>query len=78
MTITLKDIPPRLHKELKSRAQAHGRSLNSEVIACLESGVYSSAVDVESILQSARSIRSSMKVRLTNKDLVSFKNEGRA
>ncbi|MEP6664793.1 MAG: Arc family DNA-binding protein [Verrucomicrobiota bacterium] len=77
MTITLKDIPSRLHRELKSRALAHGRSLNTEVIACLESGVHSSVLDVESVLRSARSVRSSIKVRLTSKDLVSFKNEGR-
>jgi len=35
-TITLKDIPDVLHKELRNRAEAHGRSLNKEIIASLE------------------------------------------
>jgi len=34
-TITLKNIPPDLHRELKNRAIAHHRSLNKEVIATL-------------------------------------------
>jgi plasmid stability protein len=34
-TITLKNIPPELHRELKNRAIAHHRSLNKEVIATL-------------------------------------------
>lgn len=35
-TLTLKAIPPKLHRELKKRAKAHHRSLNKEVIATLE------------------------------------------
>jgi len=34
-SITLKDIPRALHRELKARAKAHHRSLNKEVIATL-------------------------------------------
>ena len=35
-TMTVKDVPEKLHRRLKARAAAHRRSLNSEVIACLE------------------------------------------
>jgi len=35
-TVTLKKIPPELFRELKSRALAHRRSLNQEVIATLQ------------------------------------------
>ncbi len=34
-TITVKNIPGDLYEHLKERAQAHRRSLNSEVIVCL-------------------------------------------
>ena len=34
-TLTLHDIPDELLSCLEQRAQAHGRSLNSEVVACL-------------------------------------------
>ena len=36
VSLTLKDIPPELHRRLRSRAQATGRSLNKEILACLE------------------------------------------
>ena len=32
-TITLKNIPADLHRELKKRAEEHHRSLNKEIIA---------------------------------------------
>jgi antitoxin FitA len=36
MTITLKNIPDDIYGSLKAAAEAHHRSINSEVIACLE------------------------------------------
>lgn len=36
ITITIKGIPKETHRELKKRAAAHRRSLNSEVICVLE------------------------------------------
>ena len=38
-TITLKNIPADLHRELKKRAEEHHRSLNREILATLK--VYS-------------------------------------
>jgi antitoxin FitA len=36
VTVTLKNIPDPVYLRLKESAAAHHRSLNSEVIACLE------------------------------------------
>ncbi len=36
MTITLKNIPDEIYAQLRQSADRHHRSLNSEVIACLE------------------------------------------
>jgi hypothetical protein len=36
MTITLKNVPPILHRTLKKQAKLHKRSLNQEAITCLE------------------------------------------
>lgn len=36
MTITLKNIPDDIYAQLRQSADGHHRSLNSEVIACLE------------------------------------------
>ncbi len=36
MNLTLKNIPPHIHRGLKTQAQRHKRSLNQEAILCLE------------------------------------------
>lgn len=41
-TITLKNVPPELHRSLKERARRNKRSLNQEAIHALESSVYGS------------------------------------
>jgi len=76
-TITIKDIPPALHRELKARAEAHGRSLNTEVLACLEASVHATPVDTEDLIRQARTLRESMKVYMTQKELTALKNQGR-
>ena len=38
-TITLKNVPPELHRSLKERAKRHKRSLNQEAIHLLERSV---------------------------------------
>ncbi len=45
ITITIKGISKEAHRELKRRAATHGRSLNTEAIAVLESSVRSVPVD---------------------------------
>lgn len=76
-TITIKDIPLALHRELKARAEAHGRSLNTEVLACLEASVRATPVDTEDLIRKARALRETMKVYLTQKELTALKNQGR-
>ena len=39
MTLILKDVPPQVHRSLKSQAQRHKRTLNQEAIHCLEQAV---------------------------------------
>jgi plasmid stability protein len=76
-TITIKDVPPAVHRALKSRAEAHGRSLNKEIIITLESMVHGSPVDATAIGMHARAVRETMGVYLTQRDLTVFKNTGR-
>ncbi len=37
--ITIKDVPDRVHKELKSAARSQGRSLNGYIVSLLEMSV---------------------------------------
>ena len=46
-TLTLKNIPDALYGRLKETADAHRRSLNSEVIVCLESILLPQKISVE-------------------------------
>ena len=57
ITITIKGISKEAHRELKRRAVTHGRSLNTEAIAVLESSVRSMPVDPQALLARARASR---------------------
>lgn len=61
ITITIKGLPKDVHRGLKQRAEANGRSLNTEVIAVLESSLRSSLVDVDELIARARALRGTMK-----------------
>ena len=56
-TITVKNVPVDLYAELKAVAAANRRSVNSEVIVCLERVVRNQRVDAETLLASARLLR---------------------
>ena len=76
-TITIKNIPDELHDALKKKASMQHRSLNSEIIACLEASIRSLPVDLESFLHKTQVLREQVSGRLSNRDLKELKNEGR-
>lgn len=76
-TITIKNVPPAVHRALKSRAKAHGRSLNSEIIVTLESVLRGSPIDATAVGEHARAVRETMDVYLTQRELTDLKNAGR-
>ena len=77
-TLTIKNIPQPLVEKLKTQAAIHRRSLNHEVIRCLEQVAESVPLDPESILVRARAIRRvPAKTRLTDRLLLTLKTEGR-
>jgi plasmid stability protein len=55
--LTIKGVPQRLYLRLKRRAARHRRSLNSEVIICLEQAVDAALIDPESWLASVDRLR---------------------
>jgi plasmid stability protein len=56
-TITVKNIPAELYERLKIAAQAHRRSVNSEIIVCIEQAVAAHPVEPEVMLARARRLR---------------------
>ena len=59
-TITLKNIPDEIYASLKRAAEVHHRSINSEVIACLERVLMPSRPSAEEHLARARQIRDTL------------------
>jgi plasmid stability protein len=78
ISVTLKNLPSDLHARLKERARLHQRSLNSELIACIRAAVTSEKVNADELLATARSLRSRVVGRLTDRTLARAKRQGRA
>lgn len=60
-TITLKGIPDDVYEQLKRSAEANRRSINSEVIVCLETVLLPKKTTVLEHIAKAREIRASLK-----------------
>ncbi len=59
-TLTLKNIPDDVYDRLKLSAQAHRRSMNSEVIVCLESALLPTRLSPNERLARARKLRAAL------------------
>ena len=55
--LTVKNIPESLYNQLKTNAAAHHRSLNGEIIHCLEQAVSPNRESPQEYLQRARALR---------------------
>ncbi|GAB4355928.1 MAG: hypothetical protein Kow0060_08250 [Methylohalobius crimeensis] len=60
-TITLKNIPDDLYRRLKETAKAHHRSINGEVIVCLEQALLPTRLTGSEQIARARQLRSGLK-----------------
>lgn len=61
--LTIKHIPDRLYRRLLLSAQVNQRSLNSELIHCLEIVLLPKKADTEALVSAARVLRGQVKVR---------------
>ena len=59
-TLTLKNIPDDVYARLKLSAQTHRRSMNSEVIVCLEAVLLPHKLTITERLSRARELRSAL------------------
>lgn len=56
-TITVKGVPEALYERLKAEARAHRRSINGELIHCLETVLMPRKITAEERLARIRSLR---------------------
>jgi len=78
-TLTIKGLPDPLYRRLKEQANAHRRSLNGEIIVCLERAVGASQSDPSGWLLAARAFRQRLRLQpLTDRELRAARQAGRA
>ena len=76
--LTIKGMPDELYLALKERAERNHRSLNGEIIACLERVIQSPSLDVDRWLANVARLRGEAKLpRLSTTQLARLKNRGR-
>lgn len=61
-SITIRDLPDRLHARLQERAARHRRSLNAEIVHTLDEATSPSAEDPDALLADLRRLRGEARV----------------
>ncbi len=77
-TVTFKNIPDDLYEQLKQAASAHHRSVNSELIHCLEKTFKPTPVSATELAEKALVLRGRVAAaRLDIDEINAAKNQGR-
>ena len=77
-TITFKNIPDDLYEQLKQAAHAHHRSVNSELIHCLEQMYKPTALSAAELAEKALALRSRASAeRLDTQEIETAISQGR-
>jgi plasmid stability protein len=77
-TLTIKGLPDPVYRRLRDQAEAHRRSLNGEIIVCLERAVGAGRVDPLAWLDDARALRERLRLKpLTDRQLRAARQSGR-
>jgi plasmid stability protein len=77
-TVTIKNIPEELYDHIKRSARSNRRSINSEIITCIEKALAGRTFNAEKVLAAARSLRKKTgDYVFTEKEITKAKNAGR-
>jgi plasmid stability protein len=76
-TITLKNVPRPVHIEIKKRAERNHRSINKEIITCLETILGLRADEVDELFSKIEKVQRGLKFVLSDQEIQAFKIEGR-
>ena len=77
-TVTFKNIPDDLYEQLKQAANAHHRSVNSELIHCLEKTYKPTRLSATELANRAGELRRRVAAKQLDIDeITSAKNQGR-
>lgn len=76
-SITIKNIPDDVYERIKQRATDRRRSINSEIIECLDQITRPSQVNADIVRYEAKRLRDSIKVNINEEDVKSAIQQGR-
>jgi hypothetical protein len=77
-TVTVKNIPADLYEKLKQSAQLNRRSINSEIVICIERAIRTKPIDPDAVLATARRLREkTMAHPISDHELAEAKAAGR-
>jgi len=76
-TVTIKNVPDDLYQRVKNSARTNRRSINSEIIVCLERSILARKIPAESLLARARELRKRSGGRMTVSRLDRARKRGR-
>ena len=77
-SITVKNIPDDIYQRLKTAAKTHRRSINSELINCLETVLKPNRIRTEERLERLRAIRPAISSQaVSSEDISKAINDGR-
>lgn len=78
-SLTIKNIPDDLYEHLKQAANAHHRSINSELIYCLERTFLPNKLTATDLKDTAKLLRGRVMIdRIDINEITAAKNEDRA
>ena len=76
--LTIKNIPDDLYHELKNIAEQHHRSIDSEVIICLQRALFPKSISPEDKLITIQALRSQIQPNIiTTEEIEQTLNESR-
>lgn len=76
--ITVKNIPEDVYSQLKQSARINRRSINQEIIVCIESSVQGTRTEPQHLLETARRLRKKTAAHpLSNEELNRIKGINR-
>lgn len=77
-SITIKDIPARIHERIRERARANRRSLQQEILACLEQAVLPRSRTARQIIREARGLSSRFGIGVDHDATDRYRRQGRS
>jgi antitoxin FitA len=76
-TVTFKNIPDDFYERLKQSASAHHRSVNSELIHCLEQAFNPTPISATELAEKALLLRSKVRAHISADEISMARNQNR-